>query len=213
MSGAAVENVRKRDDCRRRLTRGADHRLLHGGNSPEAWGSMVAGRFSEQDGDRLIDLIYDAAFDEALWPGVLEQLGDRAGGHPGNLLQLNIVDGHGFGITARTREDTLSRYFAQWAQLNPIGLPDDSFDYRRDWAPDHARPRIYRPAGAGAHSVLERVPGPDRGTPYDKSAAGAARRRPDGNRLRTTRAEWHVLGGRGRRALPVHRHLIRAKRI
>ena len=114
---------------------------------------MANGRWSEREDDALVDLIYDAALDDVLWPDVLERLGDRAGGQPGNLVQLNIVDGHGFGIAARTPEDTVSRYFTQWAQRNPVGLPDDPFDYRRDWAP-----RITRDGECIERGVLERSP-------------------------------------------------------
>lgn len=112
---------------------------------------MAAGRFSGRDDEGLVDLIYDAAFDAALWPGVLEGLADRAGAHPGNLLQIDVADGHGFGIVARTPDDTVPQFFTEWTHRNPIGLVDDPFDYRRDWAP-----KITRDHEAVDRQVLER---------------------------------------------------------
>lgn len=96
---------------------------------------MVAGRWSARQDDAFVDLIYDAALDETLWPSVLSNLADRAGAQPANFLQIDVLDGHGFGLTARTPDDTLSCYFAQWAQRNPIGLVRDAGDYRAGWTP------------------------------------------------------------------------------
>lgn len=96
---------------------------------------MVARCWSERDDDRLVDLIYDAAFDASLWSSVLGDLADRAGAHPANMVQINVVDGKGSGLTARTPEDTLPCYFAEWAQRNPVGLVRDAGDYRIGWTP------------------------------------------------------------------------------
>lgn len=114
---------------------------------------MAKGRWSERENDALVDLIYDAAVDDALWPDVLERLGDRAGAHPGNLLQIDVLDGSGFGIVARTPDDTVPRFFTDWTRRNPIGLVDDPFDYRRDWAP-----RILHDYDSVDRQVLERSP-------------------------------------------------------
>lgn len=96
---------------------------------------MIASCWNERDDDRLVDLIYDTAFDRSLWSPVLDALADRAGAHPANMVQINVVDGGGSGLTARTPDDTLSRYFGQWAQRNPIGLVQDVGDYRLGWTP------------------------------------------------------------------------------
>lgn len=101
----------------------------------EGESQMVLNRWSARQDDQFVDLIYDAAVDDALWPSVLQGLADRAGAHPGNLLQIDIVDGHGFGVAARVPDDTVPRYFAEWAQLNPLGLVDDVGDYRMGWMP------------------------------------------------------------------------------
>ena len=96
---------------------------------------MVARRWSERDTDRLVDLCYDAALDEALWPAVLEGVGDRVGAHPGNLVQLNVVDGHGFGLATRAPDDIIARYFADWAQRNPIAISENPANYPLGWTP------------------------------------------------------------------------------
>lgn len=92
-------------------------------------------RWSAGEDDRLVDLIYDAALDESLWPSVLEQVGDRVGAHPGNLTQINFLDGSGFGLAARTPDDIMARYFADWAQRNPIALADSPAGYPVGWTP------------------------------------------------------------------------------
>lgn len=95
----------------------------------------MASRWSEREDGKLIDLIYDTAFDGTLWPSVLREVADRAGAHPANLLQIDVVDGHGFGLTARTPEDTVSCFFDEWAQRNLIGLVQDAGDYHAGWTP------------------------------------------------------------------------------
>lgn len=101
--------------------------------------------------DRLLDLIYDAAFDPQLWAPVLEQVADRARAHPGNLLQINVVDGQGIGMSARVPEDTVSRYFSTWSSRNPIGLVDDPSEYRTGWLP-----KITRDSDSVDRNSLER---------------------------------------------------------
>lgn len=91
--------------------------------------------WSERENDRLVDLIYDAAFDEALWPAVLERVGDRVGAHPGNITQLNFLDGGGIGLAARAPDDIMDRYFADWARHNPIALAENAASYTTGWMP------------------------------------------------------------------------------
>lgn len=172
-----------------------------------AWGGR-------RDDERLIDLIYDAAFDGDLWPDVLTGLGDRAGAGPGNLVQIDIVDGSGFGFAARTPADTVDLFFADWASRNPIGLVDDPFDYRRDWAP-----RINRDTDCIDRRVLERSPYWNEflvplGACYSIHVRLALR----GNDLTTITlgrpAHCGVFEDDDIAALvPFHRHLIRAERM
>lgn len=112
---------------------------------------MAAARSIGTDDDRLVDLIYDAALDDALWPAVLEGVGDRVGAHPGNLVQLSFVDGTGFGLAARTPDDIMARYFADWAQRNPIALAENASAYPVGWAP-----RITRDSQSVDRGMLER---------------------------------------------------------
>lgn len=175
---------------------------------------MIMNRWSARDDDRLVDLIYDAALDDALWPRVLEGVADRAGAQPANLLQINVVDGHGFGLSARTPDDTIATYFSQWARRNPLGLVDDAGDYRSGWTPRITFDRecldrsllerseywneFLVPVGAH-HMIVMRLAlrgdnmtsiglgRPNRGGPFEEDALASVR--------------------------PFHRHLIRAERI
>ena len=108
-------------------------------------------RWNARADDRLIDLCYDAALDEALWPAVLEGIGDRVGAHPGNLTQLNFLDGSGIGLAARAPDDIMARYFNGWAQRNPIALAESPAGYPVDWAP-----RITRDSESVDRRLLER---------------------------------------------------------
>ena len=121
---------------------------------PEAGGAclgMATRRWSDRDNDRMVDLIYDAAFDEALWPSVLERLGDRVGAHPGNMTQLNFVDGSGVGLAARAPDDIMTRYFADWAGSNPIAIAENTAAYPVGWTP-----RITRDGESVDRRLLER---------------------------------------------------------
>lgn len=105
----------------------------------------------EAGDDQLVDLVYDAALDDSLWPNVLERLGDRVHAHPGNLTNLNFLSGHGVGLAARSPEDIMSRYFSEWAQRNPIALAESPADYTVGWVP-----RITRDSQSVDRQVLER---------------------------------------------------------
>ncbi|WP_375395959.1 helix-turn-helix transcriptional regulator [uncultured Sphingomonas sp.] len=85
--------------------------------------------------EKLVDLIYDAPYDDRLWSPLLGELADRSGAHPANFLEMNVLDGHGDGICARTPTDILQLYRAEWAQANCLLLVDDLTDYASAWAP------------------------------------------------------------------------------
>lgn len=89
--------------------------------------------------DQLVDLIYDAPYDDGLWSPLLGELADRSGAHPANLLELNVIDGHGDGICVRTPNDILERYRAEWAEVNPLLLIDSLADYASAWVPSITR--------------------------------------------------------------------------
>ena len=111
----------------------------------------MASRWSDGDDAQLVEAIYDAAFDETSWTSVLQRVADRVGGGPVNLTQLNVVDGHGFGIDARTPEGTMASYFQEWAHRNVLGLVQDPGDYRSGWTA-----RITRDTESRDRELLER---------------------------------------------------------
>ena len=113
--------------------------------------SMAPARMTEADDDRFVDLIYDAALDDARWPDVLAQLGDRVRAHPGNLTRLDYLDGHGVGVAARAPEDIMARYFTEWAPLNPIALAENATEYASGW-----QPRVTRDSQSVDRHLLER---------------------------------------------------------
>ncbi|MDX5983674.1 helix-turn-helix transcriptional regulator [Sphingomonas echinoides] len=89
----------------------------------------------EVSDERLIDLIYDSPFDDRLWTPLLSELADRCGAHPANITELNVIEGHGDGLSVRTPSDTLQVYRTRWTQANPLLLVDNLFDYSAGWTP------------------------------------------------------------------------------
>jgi DNA-binding CsgD family transcriptional regulator/PAS domain-containing protein len=83
----------------------------------------------------LVDLIYDAALEPALWNNVLRALGDRIGGNCGWISQINKVDGSGanaedwvYGIDPVAG----TAYAEYFFRLNPFGTNAESM---RRWTP------------------------------------------------------------------------------
>jgi DNA-binding CsgD family transcriptional regulator len=89
------------------------------------------------DSNSLIDLIYDAALEPALWHDVLRAIGDNVGGSSGWISQLSKADGVGasakdwvYGI-----DPEYGRQFAEhYYRLNPFGFNADPDGFMRDWA-------------------------------------------------------------------------------
>lgn len=175
---------------------------------------MPAMRSTNSEDDRLVDLIYDAALDETLWPDVLERLGDLVGAHPANMTQLSFLDGSGSGLAARAPDDIINRYFADWSQRNPIALADDPDSYTQGW-----HPRITRDGESVDRRILERSAfWNDFLVPIDAYHLAILRLS-----LRGTDVTTIVLGRPNRlgafdddevaRLAPWHRHIVRAERI
>jgi DNA-binding CsgD family transcriptional regulator/PAS domain-containing protein len=87
--------------------------------------------------DSLIDLIYDAALDPALWHDVLRAVGDTVGGSSGWISQLSKADGAGasakdwvYGIDPDYGQKFAEHYF----RLNPFSTTADPAGLMRDWA-------------------------------------------------------------------------------
>ena len=82
-----------------------------------------------------LDLLYDAAFEPALWTPVLERLADLMGATAAMLSELDMVDGAGTVEIARIDPAAPRRYFDYYALKNPLSNVVDPLAYLRDWRP------------------------------------------------------------------------------
>src|SRR5580700_5624480 len=84
----------------------------------------------------LIDLIYDAALEPAVWPDVLAALAQPIGGTAGWLSQLSMADGTGGHFedpTWRIDPDWHQAYLAHYGALNPFGKRPNPDAYMSRW--------------------------------------------------------------------------------
>ena len=88
------------------------------------------------ESNNLIDLIYDAALEPALWQGVLRAIGETVGGSSGWISQLSKADGSGasakdwvYGIDPEYGLKFAEHYF----RLNPFGVSADPDGFMRGW--------------------------------------------------------------------------------
>ena len=85
-----------------------------------------------------LDLVYDAAFEPALWVTVMERFADIVGGSGGWLSQLDMVDGSGADEAdpiARTDPNFAALYIEHFALRNPLSNVDDPDRYMSQWRP------------------------------------------------------------------------------
>lgn len=68
----------------------------------------------------LIDLIYDAAFDEPGWVGVMNRLSDAVGGGVTAFIRKNLDTGEGSGLYGRIDAAQFTDYFGRFAHANPF---------------------------------------------------------------------------------------------
>src|SRR5262245_89164 len=86
----------------------------------------------------LLDLIYGAAIDPALWEPAITRFADAIHGEIGWISNLSIVDGTG-GSTG----DPMARidlywpraYIAHFGAINPLQHVSDPASYQRNWKP------------------------------------------------------------------------------
>jgi DNA-binding CsgD family transcriptional regulator/PAS domain-containing protein len=175
---------------------------------------MFVTRFTAEADDRLIDRIYDAAFEPGAWLDVLDQLAERVGAHPANIMEIDIASGAGWGIAARAPDGIVDRFFADWADQNVIGIVNDPADYSAKWTP-----RILLEAEYIDRSALERSPYWNEFlVPIEASHNLAIRLSLRGQNL--TSINFGRPGHKGPfdtaavvALQPFHRHLIRAERL
>ena len=84
----------------------------------------------------LLDLVYEAAFDPALWEPVMERIADDIGGGSGWLSQLSVADGSGGQYDdpmSRVAPEWPQRYLDHFATCNPLHNVPDTDAYFRGW--------------------------------------------------------------------------------
>lgn len=87
------------------------------------------------DHDDFLDLLYGAALDPKLWVSVMERFADMIGGSSASVMQLNMFDGTGSGILARTDPAMVEVYNRYYALRNPLANVENVPDYLRSWTP------------------------------------------------------------------------------
>jgi PAS domain-containing protein len=85
--------------------------------------------------EQLIDMIHEAALDTALWVPVMEQVADAVGGQGATLARLNMLDGSGEAILARSDPATLDSYAAHFQSRNVLTIVEDPASYRAGVSP------------------------------------------------------------------------------
>jgi len=90
---------------------------------------------SEDSEDRLVEQIYAAALDPALWPTVLESVADEIGALQACLTRLNHLDSNGEGIEARIDPASIQAFYDYYRTKNVFTLVDDLDAWRRGWRP------------------------------------------------------------------------------
>src|ERR1700722_15902013 len=84
----------------------------------------------------ILDLIYEAAFEPALWEPVMERIAAAIGGGGGWLSQLSVADGSGGqddDPMARIDPTWPQRYLEHFAQCNPLHNVPDANAYFQGW--------------------------------------------------------------------------------
>ncbi len=85
--------------------------------------------------EKTLDLIYGAAIQPSLWVDVMQQLMSMIGGEGAVLMRTDIVDGKGAATLADDDSDTVDRYFAHYAGINPLQRVPDPTAYIDGWTP------------------------------------------------------------------------------
>lgn len=85
--------------------------------------------------DAFLDLLYDAALDEALWVPVMERFADMIGGSSAVLSRQNVEDDTASGMIARMDPVIPDLYFEHFSQCNLLAKVDNPAAYLRGWSP------------------------------------------------------------------------------
>lgn len=90
---------------------------------------------TEDDHQRLLDLIYDAAIAPDGWTRVIERLADVVGGTSGWLSSISAADGSGEGLVARVDPIMTDLYKAYFGSISPFASHPNPHNYVARWRP------------------------------------------------------------------------------
>lgn len=164
--------------------------------------------------DRLLDTIYAAALEPALWTDVLRELGAFVGSDATTVSRLDIVTGVGAAMSVNNEKRTLADYFAYYYRINPIQLVADPVGYAAAWTPDLLPDEHWLDRGDFERSEYYN----DYLRPIEAAWGMSLRLGLAGNDVSVVRVSRSARRGRFEddeiaRIRPIHSHLIRAYRI
>jgi DNA-binding CsgD family transcriptional regulator len=85
--------------------------------------------------DAFLDLLYQAPTQPSAWVGAMARLSDMIGGSGAWLSTINVIDGAGHGIWARTDPRLVEAFFAYFAARNPLNNVPNVDAFMRGWLP------------------------------------------------------------------------------
>ncbi len=90
---------------------------------------------TEDEHQRLLDLIYDAAIAPERWEQAIEGLADAVGGNSGWLSSINAADGSGEGLVARVDPLMPTLYQDYFGSISPFANHPNPQAYVARWRP------------------------------------------------------------------------------
>ncbi|HEY3888815.1 MAG TPA: helix-turn-helix transcriptional regulator [Caulobacteraceae bacterium] len=92
----------------------------------------MGGGYDDSD---MLDLVYDAAVEPALWTSVIERLAELTGGGGGVMVDQNQENGLGAAIVVGADPSVLTPYFGYYASRNVLLNVADPRAFMRCWTP------------------------------------------------------------------------------
>lgn len=85
--------------------------------------------------DQVVDLIYAAALDPALWPTAMASVADMLGGTQACLTRLSVLDGTGEAIISRSDPNSIDQYMEHFSTKNLFVVTENPGAFIRGWTP------------------------------------------------------------------------------
>lgn len=94
-----------------------------------------AQRLAETREERVLDLIYAAALDPALWPTAMAGVADMVEGTQACLTRLDVLDGTGEAIISRSDPTSIDQYMEHFKTKNIFVVTENPSAFIRGWTP------------------------------------------------------------------------------